>query len=261
MKLSVVIPCLNESDTIATCVENAVGIIAEMGIEGEVIVADNGSTDGSPALAVASGARVVAVAGEGYGRALMGGIKTAKGRFIIIGDADDSYDFRQIPLFLDKLLAGNDLVQGCRMPSGGGKILPGAMPFLHRWLGNPMFSFMARWWFHAPVHDVNCGMRGFTRDLYLRLNQRCAGMEFATEMVIKASLLGARISEVPIALRPDGRKNAAPHLKTFRDGWETLWVFVALKRAAMFTPEPNGITRISQSHGGQNAPSSLRGRN
>ena len=229
MKLSVVIPCLNESDTIAKCVESALSTIAEREIEGEVIVADNGSTDGSPVLALAAGARVVAVPDKGYGSALMGGIDVARGNYIIIGDADDSYDFGEIPVFLEKLEAGNDLVQGCRMPSGGGRILPGAMPILHRWLGNPVFSLMARWWFHAPVHDVNCGMRGFTKDLYRRLDLRCTGMEFATEMVIKASLLGAKITEVPIALRPDGRKHHAPHLKTFRDGWDTLRVFLFLK--------------------------------
>lgn len=226
MELSVIIPCLNERDTIAECVENALSTISRFEIEGEVIVADNGSSDESRAIATASGARVVTVPRKGYGHALMGGIAAAKGAWIIMGDADDSYDFREIPLFLDKLRAGYNLVLGCRMPAGGGRILPGAMPFLHRWWGNPMFSFLARWWFRAPIHDVNCGLRAITADLYRRLDQHCTGMAFATEMVIKAALLGAQITEVPIALRPDGRRNRAPHLRTFRDGWKTLQVFM-----------------------------------
>ena len=143
-----------------------------------------------------------------------------------MGDADDSYDFREIPRFLEKLREGYDLAQGCRLPSGGGTLLPGAMPFLHRWWGNPMFSWLARGWFNAPVSDVYCGMRGFTRAHYERLAQRCTGMEFATEMIIKTSLLGARVAEVPITLHPDGRKAHAPHLRTFRDGWRTLRFFM-----------------------------------
>ena len=143
-----------------------------------------------------------------------------------MGDADDSYDFREIPRFLEKLREGFDLAQGCRLPSGGGTLLPGAMPFLHRWWGNPMFSWLARGWFKAPVSDVYCGMRGFTRAHYERLAQRCTGMEFATEMIIKTSLLGARVAEVPITLHPDGRKAHAPHLRTFRDGWRTLRFFM-----------------------------------
>jgi len=139
-----------------------------------------------------------------------------------MGDADDSYDFSDIPRFVERLRQGFDLVQGCRLESGGGRVLPGAMPFLHRWLGNPMFSALARRWFRAPVNDIYCGLRGFTRDLVPRLDQRCTGMEFATEMVIKASLIKARVCEVPITLHPDGRRAHAPHLKTFRDGWRTL---------------------------------------
>jgi glycosyltransferase involved in cell wall biosynthesis len=160
----------------------------------------------------------------------MGGIQAARGRYIVMGDADDSYDFREVPKFAAQLAAGAELVQGCRLPSGGGRILPDAMPFLHRHFGNPMFSRLARWWFRSPVHDVYCGLRGFTRDLYDRLELRCTGMEFATEMIIKASLNGARIAEVPITLHPDGRKAHAPHLKTFRDGWRTLRLFL------LFTP-------------------------
>jgi glycosyltransferase involved in cell wall biosynthesis len=238
MLLSIVIPCLNESDTIATCVEKVRSTIAELNSEGEVIVADNGSTDGSQALARAAGARVVSVSEKGYGYALMGGIEAATGRYIILGDADDSYDFRQIPQFLDKLRAGNELVLGCRFPSGGGQILPGAMPWLHRWLGNPMFSFLARSWFHAPIHDVNCGIRGLSKDLYRRLEQRCTGMPFATEMVIKACLLGAKITELPVTLKPDGRKNHPPHLRTFRDGWETLRVFLLFRSRRRSLKDP-----------------------
>ena len=234
MQLSVVIPCLNESDTVAKCAENAVRTIANLAIEGEVIVADNGSMDGSATLALAAGARVVNVPRKGYGNALMGGIAAARGRYVIIGDADNSYDFRDIPLFLNKLEAGNDLVLGCRFPSGGGTILPGAMPLLHRWVGNPMFSLMARVWFGAPIHDVNCGLRAFSKELSQRLDQSCPGMAFASEMVIKACLLGAKIAEVPITLRPDGRTNHAPHLNTFRDGWKTLRMFLFFGRRSQF---------------------------
>jgi glycosyltransferase involved in cell wall biosynthesis len=225
-EVSVVIPCLNEADTIEVCIKKARQAFHEHGIRGEIIVGDNGSTDGSQALATRMAARVVHVEAKGYGNALMGGIAAARGRFIIIGDADDSYDFREIPAFVDKLREGFDLVQGCRLPSGGGTVKPGAMPFLHRWWGNPMFSRMTRSMFRAPIHDVYCGMRGFTKDLYNRLDQRCTGMEFATEMIIKASLFGADIAEVPITLHPDGRKSHAPHLKTFRDGWRTLRFFL-----------------------------------
>jgi hypothetical protein len=190
------------------------------------VVADNGSTDDSPAIATAEGARLVPVAGRGYGAALMGGIEAARGRFVIMGDADDSYDFGEVPAFVARLREGYDLVQGCRLESGGGRVLPGAMPRLHRWLGNPMFSRIARRWFRAPVHDIYCGLRGFTKTLYESLDQRCIGMEFATEMIIKASLSGARIGEMPITLHPDGRKSHAPHLNTFRDGWRTLRFFL-----------------------------------
>jgi hypothetical protein len=219
-------PCLNEADTLETCVRKARRALAENDIAGEVLVADNGSTDGSIEIAQRCGARVVPVPAKGYGSALMGGIAGAQGRYVIMGDADDSYDFLETPRFLAKLREGCDLVQGCRLPAGGGIIKPGAMPFLHRWWGNPMFSFLARWWFHAPIHDIYCGLRGFRKDFYLGLDQRCTGMEFATEMIIKSSLRGARISEVPITLHPDGRKAHAPHLKTFRDGWRTLRFFL-----------------------------------
>jgi len=225
-ELSIVMPCLNEADTLASCIEKAQRALREHAIRGEIIVADNGSTDGSQAIALRLGARVVDVAQKGYGNALMGGIAASRGKYVLMGDADDSYDFSEIHKFLEKLRQGYALVQGCRLPSGGGTVAPGAMPTLHRWWGNPMFSFLARRWFGAPVHDVYCGMRAFTRELYDRLDQRCTGMEFATEMIIKSSLYAQKIAEVPITLHPDGRKSHAPHLKTFRDGWRTLRFFL-----------------------------------
>ena len=234
IELSVVMPCLNEADTVAVCVEKAVRALREAGIAGEVIVADNGSTDGSQQLAEARGARVVPVAAKGYGNALMGGIAAARGRFVLMGDADDSYDFLEIPKFVAKLREGYDLVQGCRLPGGGGTVAPGAMPWSHRWIGNPMFSRMSRLWFRAPIHDIYCGMRGFTKAHYTSLDQQCTGMEFATEMIIKSSLYGARIAEVPITLHPDGRKAHAPHLKTFRDGWRTLRFFLTYSPRWLF---------------------------
>ena len=226
IEVSVVIPCLNEEETLGKCIEKAARALQEQRIEGEIIVADNGSTDSSRTIAENHGARVVLVNEPGYGNALMGGIAPARGRFVIIGDADASYDFVEIPKFIEKLRAGFDLAQGCRLPVGGGSIRPGAMPFLHRWIGNPFFSFLVRKWFRAPVNDVYCGLRGFSKALYERLEQRCTGMEFATEMIIKASLLGAKITEVPITLHRDGRTSHAPHLKTFRDGWRTFRYFL-----------------------------------
>ena len=226
IEVSVVMPCLNEADTLATCIDKAQRALAENGIRGEVIVADNGSTDGSRDIARRMGARVIEVAARGYGSALSSGIAAARGTYVVMGDADDSYDFLELPKFVTKLRAGYDLVQGCRLPSGGGTIRPGAMPTLHRWWGNPMFSAMVRSMFWAPVHDVYCGLRGFRKDRFDRLGLRASGMEFATEMVIKFSLQNARIAEVPITLHPDGRKSHAPHLKTFRDGWRTLRFFL-----------------------------------
>jgi glycosyltransferase involved in cell wall biosynthesis len=219
-------PCLNEADTLATCIRKARTAMSEGGIVGEVIVADNGSTDGSQEIAEAEGARVVPVAARGYGSALMGGIAAARGKYVIMGDADDSYDFLELPKFVVKLREGYELVQGCRLERGGGHVAPGAMPLLHRRWGNPMFSAMARTWFRAPISDVYCGLRGFTKRHYQSLNQRCTGMEFATEMIIKSSLRSARIAEVPITLHPDGRKSHPPHLRTFRDGWRTLRFFL-----------------------------------
>ncbi len=226
VELSVVMPCLNEAVTLSTCIEEAREALSRTGIAGEIVVADNGSTDGSPEIASRMGVRVIAVPTRGYGSALIGGIEAARGKYVLIGDSDGSYDFSEIPRFLGKLREGYELVQGCRLKGGGGRVLPGAMPFLHRFWGNPMFSRMARLWFKAPIHDVHCGMRGFSRQLYEKLNQRCTGMEFASEMIIKATLKGARIAEIPITLRPHGRKSRVPHLRTFRDGWRHLRFFL-----------------------------------
>ena len=234
VEVSVVMPCLNEAETLGICVEKAQRALRDAGITGEVIVADNGSSDGSQGIAERLGARVIPVRERGYGSALMGGIASARGRFVIMGDADDSYDFLEIPRFVEKLREGYDLVQGCRLPSGGGRVLPGAMPTLHRYWGNPMFSAMARRWFRAPIHDVYCGLRGFRKEFYHDLDQRCTGMEFATEMIIKSSLRAARIAEVPITLHPDGRKTRAPHLRTFRDGWRTLRFFLMYSPRYLF---------------------------
>lgn len=221
LEMSVVMPCLNEARTVGRCVELAVRTLKENGIHGEVLVADNGSTDGSREIAEKAGARVVPVSERGYGAALMGGIAAAKGRYVIMGDADESYDFAEIPRFLGPLRQEFDLVMGCRLPGGGGTVEPGAMPPLHRWLGNPVFTALARLWFRVPLHDVHCGLRAFRRDWHRTLDQRCTGMEFATEMVIKASKFDSRITEIPITLRPDNR-GRKPHLRTWRDGWRHL---------------------------------------
>lgn len=226
VEVSIVLPCLNEADTIATCIEKAQRALTENNIAGEIVVADNGSSDDSATIASLMGARVIHVEAKGYGNALMAGISAAHGKYIIMGDADDSYDFLEVPRFVEKLRQGFDLVQGCRLPSGGGTILPGAMPYMHRWLGNPLFSKMAQWMFGSPIHDVYCGLRGFTKELHRELDQRCTGMEFATEMIISATLRNKKVAEVPITLHPDGRKTHAPHLKTFRDGWRTLRFFL-----------------------------------
>lgn len=219
-------PCLNEAETLPRCLEKAQRFLRASRIAGEVLVVDNGSTDNSGELAAKLGARVVGVTERGYGNALRGGIAAARGRFIVMGDADASYDFTALGAFVEKLRAGADLVQGCRLPAGGGTIEPDAMPAAHRWLGNPLFSALARRMFRVPVHDIYCGLRGFRRNLIPQLDLRCEGMEFATEMLIKASLRGACITEVPITLHRDGRTAHPPHLRTFRDGWRTLRFFL-----------------------------------
>ena len=232
--LTIVMPCLNEAETLGRCIEKALLGIERSGTRGEILVADNGSEDDSVQIAEKLGARVVHVKKKGYGNALRGGIQAASGKWIIMGDADESYDFSETHRFVEKFQQGFELVAGCRLPRGGGKIQPGAMPFTHRWFGNPLFSRMARYMFAAPIHDVYCGLRGFTRELYDRLELQCDGMEFATEMIIKASLYGAHITEIPITLHPDGRKTHAPHLRTVRDGWRTLRFFLVFSPRWLF---------------------------
>ncbi len=234
--VSVVMPCLNEAGTVGRCVERAYRALERAGWRGEIIVADNGSTDDSRGAAESSGARVVRVEALGYGSALMGGIAMARGRYVVMGDADGSYDFDEAPALLAKLDEGFDLVQGCRLPAGGGTVRPGAMRSLHRWWGNPMFSWLARRWFGASISDIHSGMRAFRTAWYRQLGLCCTGMEFALEMVIRAALSGARVAEVPITLHPDGRQGRRSHLRTFRDGWRHLrfyliysprWLFLA----------------------------------
>jgi glycosyltransferase involved in cell wall biosynthesis len=217
-EISVVMPCLNESETLAVCIRSAADALRNNGIEGEIVIADNGSTDGSCEIAESLGARVVHVAAKGYGNALRSGFEAARGRYLIMGDADASYDFGQLPRFLEQLRQGNDVVMGNRFQGG---ILPGAMPHLHRYLGNPVLTGIGRLFFHSPSGDFHCGLRALSREAFQRLDLRCTGMEFASEMVVRATLLRMRIAEVPTTLSPDGRSRA-PHLRTWRDGWRHL---------------------------------------
>jgi len=219
--VSVLIPCLDEAATIGVCVKKAKDALNANKLAGEVIVADNGSADNSRALAEQNGAKVVLIKEKGYGAALMGGMAVASGRYIVMGDADDSYDFSQLAPFIDKLREGYDLVMGCRLPAGGGRIMPGAMPWAHRWIGNPLFTAIGKLFFRSPIHDINCGMRAFTGAAYEKMDLRTIGMEFAPEMVIKTTLQGLKITEIPITLNKDGR-GRRPHLRSLRDGWRTL---------------------------------------
>jgi glycosyltransferase involved in cell wall biosynthesis len=221
VELTILMPCLNEAETLARCIESARLGIQRAGVRGEILVADNGSTDGSQAIAEKSGARVVAVAEKGYGSALRGGVQAAAGKWILMGDADDSYDFSEADRFVKKFREGFELVMGCRLPVGGGTILPGAMPWKNRWLGNPVLSFIGRLFFKCPAHDFHSGLRGFTKAAFEKMDLQTTGMEFASEMVIKSTLKGLKISEVPVTLRPDGRTRP-PHLKPWRDGWRHL---------------------------------------
>ena len=218
VELSVVMPCLNEVRTLGDCIAKALGAIESMGLVAEVVIADNGSTDGSIEAAEAAGARVVRVTDKGYGSALRGGIEASRGRFVLFADADMSYDFGAIEPFVTKLRAGAGLVMGNRF---AGKIMPGAMPFKHKWFGNPVLSAIGRVFFHSPARDFHCGLRAFTREVYDQLDLHTTGMEFASEMVVKATLMKVRIEEVPITLHPDGR-DRPPHLRSWRDGWRHL---------------------------------------
>lgn len=226
--VSVVMPCLNEAETLPSCIGKAWKAIGESNLRGEVIVADNGSTDGSPEIAARMKAQVVHVAEAGYGNALRGGIGAARGQYIVMGDADDSYDFSRIQPFILKLREGYDLVMGNRFT---GDIAAGAMPALHRWFGNPLFTRIAHILFRTPIGDIYCGLRAFSKLAYDRMGLRATGMEFATEMVIRSTLLGVKIAEVPIVLHKDGRSHP-PHLRTWSDGWRTLRLMMTLAAEA-----------------------------
>ena len=229
-ELTILMPCLNEAETLATCVTKAMDYLKRSGIDGEVVIADNGSTDGSQKIAEDLGARVVAVPVRGYGAALGAGIAAAKGRFVIMGDSDDSYDFSRLDGFVERLRAGADLVMGNRFIGG---IAKGAMPPLHRYLGNPVLSTIGRVLYATPVKDFHCGLRGFSRQAILGLGLTTPGMEFASEMVIRASLAGLKIEEVPTTLSPDGRSRP-PHLRSWRDGWRHLKLLLTFAPFSLF---------------------------
>ena len=218
LELTVLMPCLNEAETLEICINKASACMSELGIHGEVLVADNGSTDGSQAIATRCGARVVQVPQRGYGAALQGGIESALGKFVIMADADDSYDFTALKPFVEQLRSGCDLVMGNRFKGG---VAAGAMPPLHRYLGNPVLSFIGRLFFCREIGDFHCGLRGFTKQAAQRMELQTTGMEFASEMIVKASLLKMNIVEVPTTLKPDGRSRP-PHLRSWRDGWRHL---------------------------------------
>jgi hypothetical protein len=232
-EVSIVLPCLNEAQTLGVCIAKAKATIEKHRLNAEIIVADNGSTDASEEIARRSGARVVQATRKGYGAALMAGIEAAAGEFVIIGDADDSYDFGAIYPFIEKLREGWDLAMGCRLPGGGGTIAPGAMPWKHRWLGNPVLSALGRLFFRSRVTDFHCGLRGFRRAAYLALDLQTTGMEFASEMIVKATLHGLQITEIPITLHKDGR-DRPPHLRSWRDGWRHLRFMLLYSPAWLF---------------------------
>ena len=259
LELSVVMPCLNEALTVGRCVAKAVACLKRLGVRGEVVVADNGSTDGSQELARAAGARVVPAKERGYGAALQAGIAAARGTYVIMGDADDSYDFSDLEPFLTRMRAGDELVMGNRFK---GAIRPGAMPWLHRYVGNPILSGILNLFFRTPIGDAHCGLRGFRKDAYERLHLSTPGMEFASEMVVKAALHRQKMSEVPIVLNPDGR-DRRPHLRSFRDGWRhlrfllllcPLWLYLipavilvglGLTLMAWLTPGPRAVGSVT----------------
>ncbi len=218
IELSIVMPCLNEAETLAICITKANNWIIQNNVIGEVVIGDNGSTDGSQKIATDLGARVINVPSKGYGSALMGAIEASYGKYVIMGDSDDSYDFGNLTLFVQELRNGHDLVMGNRFKGGVAK---GAMPFLHRYLGNPVLSFIGRLFFGSKARDFHCGLRGFRQDIVSVLNLRTTGMEFASEMVVKATIFNLKITEVATTLSPDGRSRP-PHLRTWRDGWRHL---------------------------------------
>jgi len=233
IELTILMPCLNEAETLGICIEKALGFLRRSGISGEVLIADNGSSDGSQEIAARLGARVTHVPEKGYGAALIAGIAAARGRYVIMGDSDDSYDFSVLDPFIAKLRDGFDLVMGNRFKGG---IAPGAMPPLHRYLGNPVLSTIGRIFFASPIRDFHCGLRGFSRDAMAALELRAPGMEFASEMVVKATMRGLRIAEVPTTLSPDGRSRP-PHLRSWRDGWRHLrFLLIFCPRWLFFYP-------------------------
>lgn len=225
LELTILMPCLNEAETLATCISKASSFLEHAHICGEILVADNGSTDGSQQIAQACGARVIAAKPKGYGAALQAGLKQSRGEYVIMGDADDSYDFSALMPFVEKLRDGYDLVMGNRFAGG---IEKGAMPFLHRYLGNPVLSWLGQVLYHNSIHDFHCGLRGYRADAIRKLHLRSQGMEYASEMVIAASLKGLRIAEVPTTLSKDGRSRK-PHLRTFRDGWRHLRLLITYR--------------------------------
>lgn len=229
-ELSIVLPCLNEEKTLGNCIRKAQGFLQRNGVHGEVIVADNGSTDRSVEIAKSLGARVTHITEKGYGNALQGGFKAARGKYILMADSDDSYDLENIAPFLEKLREGYDLVMGNRFKGG---ILPGAMPWHHRYIGNPVLSFIGKLFFRSPANDFHCGIRGFTKTAIEQINPQTTGMEFASEIVIKASILGMKVCEVPTRLFPDGR-DRPPHLRSFRDGWRHLRFLLLYSPAWLF---------------------------
>jgi glycosyltransferase involved in cell wall biosynthesis len=251
--VTILMPCLDEEETLGRCIQKAQSSLQRLNVQGEILIADNGSTDRSVEIAERLGARVVRVQDKGYGNALRAGIEGARGTWIVMGDADDSYDFSALDRFVEKLQQGYQLVMGCRMPAGGGRIMAGAMPWKHRWLGNPVLSWVGRLFFKCPVHDFHCGLRGFSKEAYEQMNLRTTGMEFASEMVIKATLKSLRIAEVPITLFKDGRSRP-PHLRSWRDGWRHLrfmllfsptWLFLVPGAALMLLGSGFGIRLIS----------------
>ncbi|WP_051622235.1 glycosyltransferase family 2 protein [Acidocella facilis] len=245
-ELSIVMPCLNEAQTLPLCIAKARAFLASHGIEGEIVIGDNGSSDGSQELARALGARVVDVPRRGYGAALHGAVSAARGRYCIMGDSDDSYDFSKLAPFLQALRRGVDLVMGNRFAGG---ISPGAMPWKNRYLGNPVLSGLGRFLFRTPIKDFHCGLRGFSRDAFLRMDLRTTGMEFASEMVIKAALLGMRIEEVPTTLDKDGRARP-PHLRPWRDGWRHLRFMLLFSPAWLFLYPGLGLALLGLGLGG-----------
>jgi Glycosyl transferase family 2 len=258
LELTILMPCLDEAETIGRCIAKARAFLMRSRVSGEILVADNGSTDGSQRLAEANGARVVDICDRGYGSALIGGIRAARGTYVIMGDSDDSYDFAALDPFVEKLRQGYQLVMGNRFQGG---IRPGAMPVLHRYLGNPLLSALGRIFFHAPCGDFHCGLRGFHRGAILGLDLQSPGMEFASEMVVKATIKNLRIAEVPTSLSPDGRSRS-PHLRRWRDGWRHLrflllfcprWLFLypglalfvtGLLAMAWLLPGPRQLGRV-----------------